>query len=58
MRNLFVKNESLNYTFTQIDLSEKTETFYRQGLFILSMQMSHLFIAQRNNKRTKKNEMT
>ncbi len=58
MRNLFVKNESLNYTFTQIDLSEKTETFYRQVLLTLSMQMSHLFIAQRSNKRTKNNKMT
>ncbi len=53
MKNSFVKIESLNYTFTQIDLSEKTETFYRQVLFTLSMQMSHLFIAQRSNKRTK-----
>jgi len=58
MKNLFVKIESLNYTFTQIDLSEKTETSYRQVLFTLSMQMSHLFIAQRSNKTTKKNKMT
>jgi hypothetical protein len=56
MENLFVKIESLNYTFTQIDLSEKT--FYRQVLFTLSMQMSHPFIAQRSNKTTKKNKMT